>query len=188
MQPNESYNQWLSFKKGEEQGFTFFFKALYPAFCQFANHLVKDKAESESLVTEAFLAVWNHRHKLSNPTDLQRYCYTAIRNNCLQWIKQQNKHNALQQELSALADASDAHVLDAMIRTELINNLYQSMQELPPQCAKIVSKLYVDGQSIKEIAEELNLSVSTVKTQKKIGLNYLKKTISSLILLLSNFL
>jgi DNA-directed RNA polymerase specialized sigma24 family protein len=37
--------------------------------------------------------------------------------------------------------------------------------------------LYIEGKSIKETAEELQVSASTVKTQKKRGLDALRKKI-----------
>lgn len=181
MYSQEQYEHWLSFQKGEEKGFTYFFKAFYPSFCQFANQLIKDPAESESLVSEAILTVWKHRHKLNTPTDFKRYCYTTIRHNCFHWLEQNNKRSAFQSDLAHLANEFDTHVLDAMIHAELVESLYRSIRDLPPQCAKILSKLYIDGQSVKEIAQELNLSVSTIKTQKKIGLTYLRKAISSVL-------
>ncbi len=183
-------DHWISFQKGEERGFTFFFKAYYPSFCQFANHLIKDTADSESLVSEAFLSVWKHREKLASPTELKRYCYTVIRNKCYHWLKDKQKRDLLQQELSCTSQPTEDHVLNAMIRSELIESLHLSIESLPPQCAKILSKLFIEGQTVKEIAEELNLSVSTIKTQKKIGISFLKKTLTSiqslLLLLFSN--
>ncbi|GAB2678116.1 RNA polymerase sigma-70 factor [Flavihumibacter cheonanensis] len=176
MQEDLQYDHWISFQKGEERGFTFFFKAYYPSFCQFANHLINEPAESESLVSEAFLAVFKHRAKLGSPAELKRYCYKAIRNSCLQWLKEKQKRENLHQEWSYTSESTEDHVLNAMIRSELFESLHQLIESLPPQCSKILSKLYIEGQSVKEIAEELNLSVSTVKNQKKIGLDYLKKS------------
>ncbi|WP_290796230.1 RNA polymerase sigma-70 factor [Flavihumibacter sp. UBA7668] len=170
------YNTWESFQNGEERGFTFFFKSWYPSLCQFANHLIKDRAESESLVSEAFFSVWKHRQKLANPTELKRYCYTAIRNSCIQWLQQKQKREALHQEWTFASQPTEDHILNAMIHTELMESLHQQIESLPPQCSKILAKLYIDGLSVNEIAVELNLSVSTIKTQKKIGLNYLKKS------------
>lgn len=177
-------DHWISFQKGEERGFTFFFKAYYPSFCQFANHLIKEPADSESLVSEAFLAVFKHRAKLGSPTELKRYCYTAIRNSCLQWLQEKQKREDLHQEWSYTSQSTEDHVLNAMIRSELLESLLQSIESLPPQCSKVLSKLYIEGQSVKEIAEELNLSVSTIKTQKKIGLTYLKKSLTCFLFLL----
>lgn len=176
MQEDLQYDHWISFQKGEERGFTFFFKAYYPSFCQFANHLIKDTAESESLVSEAFLSVWKHREKLASSSELKRYCYTAIRNNCYNWLQDKQKRQSLHQEWSYTSQSIEDHVLNAMIRSELFESLHNLIESLPPQCSKVLSKLYIEGQSVKEIAEELNLSVSTVKTQKKIGLDYLKKS------------
>lgn len=188
MDPATQYDQWKSFQNGEERGFTYYFKEFYPSFCQFANQLIKDSSESESLVSDALLAVWKHRQKFATPDDYKRYCYTTIKNNCFQWLSNRHQRHSIHAEAGLYIESFEAGALDAIIATELIETLHRSINGLPPKCASIVSKLYVEGKSVKEIARELNLSVSTIKTQKKIGISYLKKVVTGIIVVLISLL
>jgi RNA polymerase sigma-70 factor (ECF subfamily) len=50
---------------------------------------------------------------------------------------------------------------------------------LPPGCRNVIELSYKDGLKIQEIADRLDVSPSTVKTQRARGLIILKKLLSS---------
>ncbi len=62
-----------------------------------------------------------------------------------------------------------------IIRSEFFGELYKTLNSLPKECRKVFNMLYIQGKSVSEIADELNLSPSTIKTQKTRGLAVLKK-------------
>ena len=62
-----------------------------------------------------------------------------------------------------------------MVRAETLRHLYSSIQQLPSQCAKIVQMYYDEGKDYKTIANELKLSINTVRNQRRRGVEMLKK-------------
>ena len=70
-------------------------------------------------------------------------------------------------------EVEDSYFYQA-IEEELIRKLREKIVSLPEQ-RKTILLLSIDGLSIQEIAEQLNISVNTVKTQKKRAYAYLKK-------------
>lgn len=63
------------------------------------------------------------------------------------------------------------------VREELIRQLYFHIDELPEERRKIIL-LSIKGYSGNEIAEELGISINTVKTQKSRSFKYLREKLS----------
>ena len=64
------------------------------------------------------------------------------------------------------------------VREELIRQLYFYIDELPEERRKIIL-LSIKGHSGNEIAEELGISINTVKTQKSRSFKYLRDKMKS---------
>ena len=64
--------------------------------------------------------------------------------------------------------------------------LYEAIRQLTPQCQQVI-KLHLEGKSNKEIAEEMQISIVTVKSHKMVAYNKLRemlKDVATLILFL----
>lgn len=71
------------------------------------------------------------------------------------------------------------------IDPELITAIYQAIGKLPDKTRIIVQKVLLEGKKYKEVAEECEVSVNTVKTLLNSGLRQLRsKFPNSLILLI----
>ncbi len=62
------------------------------------------------------------------------------------------------------------------------------MDKLPPQCRKVFILHYIEGKKISEIAEELKISIGTVKTHKVRGIDLLTEVITGFVYFDFNFL
>lgn len=67
--------------------------------------------------------------------------------------------------------------LHEMIRAEVIRDLHRVMETLPGQCQKVIRLSYLEGLNNAEIAQQLSLSVQTVKNHKLRGLAILRKSL-----------
>lgn len=167
---------WPSFKGGQEDGFTYFFKKYYGSLCFFANRFVRDKEFAEDIVSDSLEKVWEKREKLDNPAGLKNYCYTVVYHSCLHWIKNQQR-KGISVSLEKVT-YSEETILSNIIRAEVVEELHTAIQRLPPKNREVFSKLYIEGKSVAETAKELNLTISTIKSHKKNGLALLRKMVS----------
>lgn len=78
----------------------------------------------------------------------------------------------------------DVQVINLMIRSEVLGEIYRALSTLPPQCQRISKMSFLDGMKNLEIAQELNISVNTVKTQKQRALQLLRLKINPELFLL----
>ncbi len=151
------------------------FDGHYNSLCYFANTFIKDQDVSEDIVQEAFIGLWNN---LENITDVKEkslaYLYRTIRNKSLNYIRDKKVREASQVNLRIEAEEWEEEHVNQLIRSEVIGVLHHSLEQLPTKCKQILKMAYIHGMSERDIAESLNVSVSTVKNHKKRGKKLIK--------------
>lgn len=150
------------------------FKRYYTRFCYFAYQLLKDEKVAEDIVQDAFVAFWRNRQLISeNPVAIKNYFYSSIRNACYN-IHRHAKVQARFQQIYQPEISEDPKLLESIIRAEIMDSIYDAIKLLPPSCCKIFRLGYLEGLSNPQIAEELGISINTVKTQKRRALIMLR--------------
>lgn len=163
-----------AFQRGEEKGFSFFFRELYKPLCLFADRYLNQMDKAEDIVADTFVRLWEKREGITGIKTVRSYLYGAVRNACLNELKKQPRVP------SAITGQPDKTMLENMIRAEVLQEIYITIEQLPHKCKRIFTKLYIEGKTVREIADELQLSVSTVKTQKTIALAFIRSRLSPL--------
>ncbi len=151
-----------------------FYPQSYFCICFFANRYVNDPLIAKDIVGDVALKLWEKREEWKNINAFRSHCYTSIRNACINWIKKEQsqlKNNTAYQPTSAW----DETALENIIRTETFRELEMALHSLPAQCRKVFLKLFVEGKSLSEAAEEMGLSIFTVKAQRQRGIKLLRR-------------
>jgi len=169
----------LSFQRGEEKGFDFFFRDLFPALCFFANRILDNRCEAEDIVSTAFIKIWQKHQQFDNTKNIRSYLYQIVRNDCLKFHQQQKRSAITTKEIRYLStrDLENNYEAD-IIRAEFLAEIYKAINTLPTECRKIFKMLYIQGKSIKEISDELKITASTIRTQKARGLAVLRQKVN----------
>ena len=159
----------------DKNKFRLLFNSLYQGLCRFASGYLND-VTAEDIVQESFLSLWEKRKFILNESAVKSFLYMTVRNKCINVLKnkqvQLKKNQYLIQELS-----SDDVFTNHIIEEELFNKLIEEINKLPGQCKK-VTMLALNGLKNPEIAKELDVSVNTVKTQKKIAFAKLRTSLN----------
>jgi RNA polymerase sigma-70 factor (ECF subfamily) len=160
---NKDLAKYLAaFQRGEEQGFNYFFKALYPALLYYAFNIVKNKEQAEKIVSDSFIQVWEKHEELQTADEIRHSLYTAIGNICIQ---------------RGLIAGNEKQVLSThnIIMAEAIHLVHKTVKELPDECRTVFEMMYIHGKTVKEVATELNLSISAVEEQRALAVSLLRK-------------
>ena len=89
-----------------------------------------------------------------------------------------NKHIKIKENYNLYAsEVSETNFEEYVIESEVVQNLKNAIDKLPEQ-RKLVIHLYLQGFKNEEIADNMNISVNTVKQQKKIAYNQLRQKLS----------
>ena len=163
------------------EGMEFLFKEYYKPLVVWGATFVSDVQRSEDIVQEAFCALWNHREEMESVIHIKSFLYSVTRNTVLNYIKHQKIRLRYEQSLHDLEDKTLFEYF--IIEEEVERILLKTQENLPPKCKRIFI-LAIQGKNNDEIAKELNISVNTVKTQKKIAYRTLKDYIYEITCLL----
>lgn len=149
-------------RKGNEEVFHALFEHYYPKLLQFANNFIYDKDICKDHVQEVFMALWDQRETLSIMS-LKSYLFTAIRNKSLTYLRNmgiKDKHN-----VHLIEFFFETHDEDILEDSDILLQVKNAVNELPSEMKRIFQLKYAHDLTMNEIAEDLNISVSTVKTQ-----------------------
>lgn len=148
------------------------FKRCYDLFFKdlvvHANRYLSDFSVSEDVVQEVFVYVWEHSEKIEIKTSLKAYLFVMVKNRCLNHLKS-IKITDNQDYIEYSRSLIDR--VEILNFTEENNTLYLKVltivDEMPLKMQKIFKLKFIEDYKYNEIAEELDISLNTVKTQLK---------------------
>ena len=155
----------------DKSAFDMLFRSYYSALVRIACDIVNDKQVAEEVVQDTFVKLWESGSDLTINSLLSAYLVKMVRNRSIDYLRAAARelktisidHPEVQAQLHEMG--MEATFEDELFATPLEMALQQGIEQLPPQCKRIFKLNRFDGYSHKEIADELQISVSAVKTQ-----------------------
>jgi RNA polymerase sigma-70 factor (ECF subfamily) len=147
---------------------------MYKPLCLFSNKYIQNLAVSKDIVQDVFIKIWEDKIEFNNENVIKSYLYISVKNKSLDYLK-----SKLYKSTDFLSTKNieniETHVffLREVVITETSFIMKNAINTLPNKCAKII-KMSLKGLTNSEIANELELSINTIKTQKKIAYNRLR--------------
>lgn len=155
------------------------FKSIYLSYSQaihnFSNAYLKDDEMAWDITQNAFFALWNNFNSDYSEKEILSFLYTTARNQCFNYLKLQKMVEGKTKDIQEKLYSED-YFLNEVIRNETYRIVYDAIDKLPDRMRQIAS-LVLDGLSSREIAEELSVSINTVKTLKKMAYSKLHEMI-----------
>lgn len=153
------------------------FEQLYNSYkvqvFNFCYSILKSGPETQEVVQDTFLKIWESRSQFDEIISFNGFLYRIAKNTTLNKIRkktgQPKQFEDLQDHVSSI-DQTESEVLFHEMR-EILD---AAIEALPPKRQEIFRLSREEGLSYEEIAERLDISVNTVKTQMRKALSYLK--------------
>jgi len=150
--------------------FKLLFESIFPPLQLYCNSFIRDFDKAEDIVQNSFMKLWMSDVDLSNENRVKSFLYQTVKNECLNEIR----HTKIELLYSDLQKGdSDLVFGDEIIKQETYDLVYKTVNSLAPQTRKVIL-LTLRGYGYKEIADNLNISVNTVKLLKRNGMKKLK--------------
>jgi RNA polymerase sigma-70 factor (ECF subfamily) len=162
-------------RQGDRKAFNELFCRYRKNMLAFCTALLKDVDEAENIVQESFIKFWEIRQRLDPGRDAASYLQKIIRNKAFDHLKHLEKNYALQKRLKYHEWPVD--LMPAPMEESIFVSLEAMIRPLPPKRRRIISLIIEHGKTHKEVAEEMCISVSTVKNQMVKAKKYLQHTI-----------
>ena len=166
-------------QSGDERAFDQLFRRYYPGLCFFARRFAPVHGTPEEIVQDTFLKVWQRKESFASFTSLKAFLYISTKNACRDSVDKEERKLNREHNWFLENDQIEPAAEENIIYTEVLVTLSQALDKLPEQCRKIMKMSYEQGMNGKEIAEVLQVSVSTVNNHKARGISLLRKILST---------
>ncbi len=165
---------WNKIKAGDKQAFKLFFDEYYSSFCLYANSILDDLELSQDIVSECFVRIWERKDKIQIKTSIEKYVLLSVRNSIYSYLRSPRSRNVDIDLIIGRLENTPIEEYD-IEKEETIQRVYKLIEELPEQRRRILEMATFKGMSYKDIAEKLNISVNTVKTQLSRSYHFLRE-------------
>ena len=172
----------------DTQAFEELFLAYHARLVLYTYRITDDQSAAEDIVTDVFINLWNKRENLDNIQSLKAYLYTSARNRSLTWLHRVKREQERYTRAAELENIVAPPAIENMIYVETLAKIYAAMEHLPNRCRSVFILHFIEGKKIAEIAAELNISISSVRTHKGRSIELLQKLLLELLLVLFIYL
>jgi RNA polymerase sigma-70 factor (ECF subfamily) len=158
----------VAIKKGDRFAFKYLFTTYYNRLVAYITTYTHNKMQSEDIVQQAFVSLWEDKSKLDQTKSPKPYLYAIAYNRYIDTIKKSKKQEKLISQIweRALLDRIEE---DTEALERRIQKMKQVIDSLPPKCKEIIILNKIQGVKYKEIADQMGISVKTVESQMRIA-------------------
>ena len=133
----------------------------------------KSVDEAEDILQDGFIKVFANIHKYQPFGSFEGWVSRIFVNTAIEYYRQRKKFLLADIEMENAEFTVSESVLDSMAAEEILN----LMSKMPDGYRMVFNMYAIEGYSHKEIAEELNISVGTSKSQYSRSRAYLQNLI-----------
>lgn len=154
---------FMQFKRGKERALAVYFEKHVRALLLFAYHLVNDESVAEELVQDAFVKLWDSRHRMENEKHLKAFLYQATRNACIDYLRSAQNRAKLdsiesEDDFSPIGDDLFAR----MIHAETLQIVYAEVKRLSPTQQLVFKLTFIEELTTEEICAQLDMTANAV--------------------------
>jgi RNA polymerase sigma-70 factor, ECF subfamily len=162
-------------KMGDRAAFEYIYGYCGPNLYAFTRKLVHNKDDTEEVVQEVFLKVWERKHFLDPQQHFDSYLYRIARNLVYNKARHQVYELAYGKYLLGKESATENATEDQLAYQELTLLLEQAYTTMPPTRKQVFMMSRLEGLSNGEIAERLQTSSSNIANHINKALHDIRK-------------
>lgn len=161
--------------EGEQSAYEQLFKKYYKLLCAEAFYLLQDEMEAEDQVQALYIELWNKQRHLDIRSSVKGYLYQAIRRRCLTLLgKRKTELKRLQEYTEYTRQKNSSREVDLLEQSETRKHIFAKLNELPAQQLQAFRLVYLEDKKYREAAEEMGISINSIKTHLKIAVRMLR--------------
>jgi RNA polymerase sigma-70 factor (family 1) len=160
-------------REGKMPAFEEIYRRYWYKLYGIAYHQTGIREKAEELVQEVFLKLWSRRGEVII-RHLGMYLTIAVKNQVYDYIKSQISYRKYQEYL-IFQELHQHNATDEVVNyTQLTEAVEKVLNRLPEKSAEIFKRSRFENQSVREIAQGLNLSEKAVEYHITKSLRFLK--------------
>lgn len=166
----------------DEKYFERLFEGCFERLMGFVCSYVKDEEAAKDIVQDAFLTLWDNREKMDRSRSVKSYLFAMAQNYALNYLRHQKVVEMNEREVSDYFSAQEEKNVEE--REKQLTALEEKLKELPGMQRIVLEKCVVEEKKYKEVADELGVTLNTVKTHLARALAFLRKELGEAAVLL----
>lgn len=161
-------------KRQDRRGQKLLFEQQAPVMLTVCRRYINDSDMAEELMLNGFLKVFEKIDQFKAEGSFQGWIRRIMVTTCLEWIRK-NRQLYKEVDLEDVNPSVDFETADKNLEAE---DLMQMINELPQGYQTIFNLYAIEGYSHKEIAEQLDISINTSKSQLSRARTFLQKKLA----------
>lgn len=171
--PESSKNVVDRFRQGDEDAFETLFRQHQATVYRWILRVVRDHGAAEDLTVETFWKIYRTRARFDATREFEPWARRIATHTALDWLRTRKPECELMPELAAGLHAGPA--ADPGVTAEIRVKTAEAFARLPVKLRVTALLAVVEGQSHKEAAEALGITVAAVKLRVFRALRLLRK-------------
>lgn len=148
---------------------------------QFIYNIVKSRDDAEDIVQDVFVKVWQKRQSIDEFLSFKSFIFTISYNTSISLIRKRIKNTDFVEYIKRIQKQGELSENISQIEyNELEKNINKIIDKLPKKQKQVYKLSREKYLSYKDIAVELNISVSTVEKHMVKALKFLKVKLNKL--------
>lgn len=145
---------------GDEAAFSFLFYQFAPRLHSYLTGITGSEASAEELVQNTFIRVWVYRDQLIHVHHPAAWIHRVAANEAFNFLKRKSKEQSVLLEVSR---SNEPYAGDDIAYNELKKTIAEAIAALPEKRRRIWRLVREEGLRPAVVAEQLGISISTVK-------------------------
>lgn len=163
------------FQLDEEKAFNQLYEAYYEPLVLFAHQIVGEASSAEDIVQDCFVSFWMSRRYKTLDSGLDKYMFQAVKFSSLNHLRGNRRQKELYGRMAQEMEKEEEMKMEKEV--DVLEEVYKAVDLLPQDRKQIFLMLFMEGKSYQEIADSLQISKNTVKTQLSRSLNFLRNVL-----------
>ena len=172
--PDQVFDELLvmRYQAGDQKALELLIKRWNPKIMRYAYRYIQDQQSSEDVAQEVWIAVIKGLNRLTDSSKFGSWLLGITHNKAIDWIKK----NATPSSHLIARECSPMNVSKADPK---ILSMRHAIKLLTLNQRNVLTLFYLEGHSIQEISEILNISVGTVKSRLFYARESLKQALNN---------
>ena len=172
-------NTLTELRDGNLPAFNKIFRAYYNNVKHYIRDFVKSMEVAEGIAQEVFIKLWEVKERVDPERNFGAFLFKIAHNLSLKYIQKKQKEDAFLAEMAYSSEGISTD--DEYMNRELLKRIDEVVEQLSDQKKKIYQMSVIDGDSIEDIAEKLNINHRTVSNTLRLAINEVKEKIKVII-------
>ncbi|MFA7473748.1 MAG: sigma-70 family RNA polymerase sigma factor [Spirosomataceae bacterium] len=141
------------------------FHCYYAPICNHAIRFVSSREIAEDIVSDVFSSCYTNHRFTNIRTSYRAYLFNAVRNRAFNFVKAELKRNISLENVKYMPIDIDEQPDEFIHYKEMYHDVENAIDQLAPKRRSVYIMRRIEGMEYDEIAQELNISLKTVKEQ-----------------------